>query len=124
MLTSAFCTLALRQFVATQDCWAQLHISDPGEDGLNGGAIDVRRNKIAWGPVQGLAVSSTNTLTWDNFQGIPSFPQEMKFVTLWNAPTGGICWATTPIVPIRVPHGAVLEIPPGITLHLATLTDD
>lgn len=124
MLTNAFCNLALRQFVTTQPSWAQLHTSDPGSDGLNGGAIDVRRMQITWGPVTGVTVASTNTLTWDNVKGIPSFPQDIKFLTLWSAAEGGICWASSPILPIRVPNGATLEIPPGIALHLATLTDD
>ena len=122
MVTDAFCAYAIAQVVVAQAFWAQLHTGDPGPNGLFAGSVDQTRQQILWGTIDGCRAYSSNTLRWDEVSGVPGFPQNISHLSLWSGPQGGLCWATTRLVPLRVPHKATLEIPPGITLDLSPVT--
>lgn len=114
---------ALDSWLSSQQVWAGLHVAEPGPVGEMGGSVDRRRQQIRWGSRQGLRVASSNTLTWDNVQGIPGFPQRIQYLSLWDSAEQGRCWSWTTLLPITVPHGATLEIPPGIIFNLGAWTD-
>lgn len=109
---------ALDGWLTTQQVWVGLHTDEPGPLGELGGSIDLRRQQVRWGQRQGLQVQSVNTLTWDNVQGVPGFPQRVQYLSLWDSPERGRCWSWTSMLPIIVPHGATLEVPPGIVFNL------
>ncbi len=124
MVTSEFCSLVLGLFTSTETCWAQLHTSNPGDQGELGQSIDRRRQPVRWSPVEQASVATANALRWDNFQGIPGYPTRIQWLSLWSAPSEGKCWATIPLMPIVVPHLATFELPAGIRLEFAVDFED
>lgn len=119
MVTDAFCSYVLALFLQAQPSWCQLHVADPGPDGMLGGAVERSRREIRWGRLEGSRVFSQNPLMWDRVAGVPGFPQTICYLSVWSAPEGGMCWMRTPVVPVRVPHEASLEIPAGICLDVS-----
>lgn len=109
---------AARQIAGTQELWAQLHIGDPGDGGLLGGAVEDRRQPTGWLAGDIAVLTSVQLLRWDNVKGIPGYPQRITHLSFWTAPSDGECWLSSPVTPINVPHGATLEIPPGIRVRL------
>lgn len=121
MVSEQFCSYVLALFLQAQPSWCQLHVADPGPDGVLGGSVERARKEIRWGQLQNCRVQSVNSLIWDEVHGMPGFPQNVSFLSVWSAPEGGAFWMSTPIVPVRVPHLASLEIPAGITLDLSPM---
>lgn len=118
MICDAFYAWVARQVAAVGESWVQLHIGDPGDDGILAGAVDGRRMATTW-MADAATLTSTRVLRWDNVQGIPGYPQRVTHLSFWTAPQDGACWFTTPLTaPVNVPHGATLEIPAGIKVPL------
>ena len=76
-----------------QTLYAQGHLSDPGNTGSLGVAVETRRLAVMIGsPAAGVALNTNNgSIT------LAAAAEDWNYLTLWDASTGGNCWWIVPL---------------------------
>ncbi len=105
--------------VAPTEIYVQLHVGDPGADGLGNPALNTERKLIAWGVAantntdgRAQAASSAN-VSW------PAVTDDETYshISLWDAETAGNCWyKDAMLAPVPVTTGGAFVFPIGQTI--------
>jgi len=105
--------------VAPASLFVQLHVGDPGADGLGNPAANTERMAIPFGTAANLntdgraqAASNAN-VSW------PSVPADESYshVSIWDAATLGNCWyKDAMLAPVPVTTGGAFVFPIGQTI--------
>jgi hypothetical protein len=90
--------------------YVKLHLSDPGEDGTGGPAVEATRKSLSVAAAASGAVVSDADLTWTNV----STTETYSHVSVWDASTAGNClWSGALTTPKAVTAGDTFTIPSG-----------
>jgi len=105
--------------VAPVSLYVQLHIGDPGADGLGNPAANTERMAIPFDAAANLntdgraQASSNANVSW------PSVPADETYshISLWDALTAGNCWyKDAMLAPVPVTTGGAFVFPIGQTI--------
>lgn len=100
--------------------FVSLHTGPPGPDGSDNLAAETGRAQVAVG-VDGARIRIDSRANWPHVRAAHGSWSTITHLSVWSLPAGGAFWFAIPIQPLRVPHMAELDIPPGATVDLAPL---
>lgn len=96
-------------FVVAQP-YVKLHLSDPGEDGTGGPAVETTRKALSVAAAAAGQVVSDADLTWTNV----STTETYSHISIWDASTAGNClWSGALTLAKAVTAGDTFVIPSG-----------
>ena len=101
--------------------WAQLHLADPGSDGMLSPAVETARQQVTFATPTARATANTNDVTWPSVAAAETY----RAISLWSDQAGGVPLYTAVFsAPIQVLAGSQFTILGGdITIaHGAALT--
>lgn len=76
--------------VIPNEPYVKLHTADPGEEGTEHAATEATRKKVTLGAASGGVRKSSTAAEWPTV----STTETYKYVSLWDATTGGNCWGS------------------------------
>lgn len=97
-------------FTAPALIYAQLHISDPGEDGTNGVAATTTRQEVQFGAASNGVIALSNAPQW-----ISAAAETFSHISLWTAASGGNCLGSGAL-------NVSIAVGSGDTVNLTSLT--
>ena len=75
-------------YTAPANIYVKLHLTDPGEAGTSGAAVETTRKAVTFtGPAAAGAIASDADVTWTNV----STTETYDYVSLWDNATAGNC---------------------------------
>lgn len=75
------------QSFAVATVYVKLHLSDPGENGLNGAATNATRQTVTFSAAASGSMASSAAVTWTNV----STTETYTHWSAWDDPTAGNC---------------------------------
>lgn len=95
-----------------QSLWAKLHLGNPGNAGLNNGAVETLRASVLLTP--GPQLYDAVNATVASWPGPHPANEVATFLSLWNSSSGVNCWAIASISPsLSLVLGGSSSIPAG-----------
>ena len=90
--------------------YVKLHLSNPGENGLNGAATETTRQSLTLGTYSAGARASSNSQEWNSYPA----SETITHISLWDNVSAGNCIWYMPLTnPIGVGSGGTLQFGTG-----------